>query len=293
MTEPLIFGIPLTLMFLYFVWYSLLGWTMESTYCSVLQKHWINRGFLHLPLCPIYGVGVLIMVNFFSPFTGNPFLFYIMATLVMSAWEYFVGWLLEATTHMKYWDYSHRRFNLKGRICLGNCLWWGIASYLVIFWIHPATERLFIRLPVPVRQILALALAAAVLADTVITIRQLALFSKALSKAEAARIQLELGKKELQQQMDAKRSELQQNLAEKRGEFQSVLESTAEKARQSLDLAKLEASQNKLLAEAMQRSRRFLKHYTSMSSRRYPGLLSELRHKAGDLLKKKHNKSES
>ena len=60
MSEPLIFGVPLTQMFLYFVWYSFLGWCMESTYCSIMEKHLINRGFLHLPLCPIYGAGVLL-----------------------------------------------------------------------------------------------------------------------------------------------------------------------------------------------------------------------------------------
>ena len=159
MPEPSLFGVPLTLMFLYFIWYSLLGWCMESTYCSIRRHRLINRGFLHLPLCPIYGVGVLIMVNFFTPFTSSPLLFYIMATLVMSAWEYFVGWLLETTTHMKYWDYSDRRFNLKGRICLGNSIWWGVASYLVIYWVHPATEQLFSHLSIPARQILAVILA--------------------------------------------------------------------------------------------------------------------------------------
>lgn len=286
MTEPLLFGIPLTLMFLYFVWYSLLGWTMESVYCSVLQRRWINRGFLHLPLCPIYGVGVLIMVNFFSPFTGNPLLFYVMATVVMSAWEYLVGWLLEVTTHMKYWDYSNRKFNLKGRICLVNCLWWGVAAYLAIFWIHPATEQLFAAIPVPVRQIAALALCAAVLADTAVTIRQLALFRQALSRAEAARVQLELGKKAFQQQLESKRSELQQSLAEKRSELHASLESTADKARQNLELARLEASRNKLLAEAARRSSRFVKHYATMSSRHYPGLLIEIRRKVGERLKK-------
>ena len=29
-----------------------------------------------------------------------------------------MAWLLETTTHVKYWDYSNFRFNLKGRICL-------------------------------------------------------------------------------------------------------------------------------------------------------------------------------
>ena len=294
MSEPLIFGIPLTQMFLYFIWYSFLGWCMESTYCSIMEKHLINRGFLHLPLCPIYGVGVLIMVNFFTPFTGNPLLFYVMATVVMSAWEYFVGWLLEVTTHMKYWDYSHRRFNLKGRICLGNCLWWGVASYFVIYWIHPATIRLLSMLPVLARQITAYVLAAAVIADTVITIRDLALISKALAKAEEARVQLELGKKELQEQLDArkdalaqsleaKKENLQQNLEARKDDLQESLENKAERAKARL--AALEERRSQMLATADKHSRRFVRHYRTLSSRRYSGTLAELRRRAAERLK--------
>lgn len=296
MSEPLIFGVPLTQMFLYFVWYSFLGWCMESTYCSIMEKHLINRGFLHLPLCPIYGAGVLIMVNLFTPFTGNPLLFYVMATVVMSAWEYFVGWLLEVTTHMKYWDYSHRRFNLKGRICLGNCLWWGVASYFVIYWIHPATIRLLGTLPVLARQITAYVLAAAVIADTVITIRDLALISKALAKAEEARVQLELGKKELQEQLDArkdalaqsleaKKENLQQSLEAKKDDLQESLENRAERAKARL--AALEERRSQMLAAADKHSRRFVRHYRTLSSRRYSGTLAELRRRAAERIKER------
>lgn len=286
MNEPLLFGIPITQMFLYFCWYSLLGWMMESTYCSVMEKHWINRGFLHLPLCPIYGVGVLIMINFFAPFTENPLLFYIMATVVMSAWEYLVGWLLEVTTHIKYWDYSHKKFNLKGRICLSNCLWWGIASYLVIFWLHPATERLLDHIPTLPRQVIGVALAVVVLGDTAITIRQLALFSKAMAKAEEARVQLELGKKELQQQLAVRKEELEQSLAEKRSELQSK----ADKAKQAIDMSGLETLKEKTVGEAMRRSGRFLKHYSHLSSRSYSGALTELRRRGTEKLKEKITK---
>ncbi len=294
MSEPLIFGVPLTQMFLYFVWYSFLGWCMESTYCSIMEKHLINRGFLHLPLCPIYGAGVLIMVNFFTPFTGNPLLFYVMATVVMSAWEYFVGWLLEVTTHMKYWDYSHRRFNLKGRICLGNCLWWGVASYFVIYWIHPATIRLLGTLPVLARQITAYVLAAAVIADTVITIRDLALISKALAKAEEARVQLELGKKELQEQLDARKDALAQSLEAKKENLQQSLEARKDDLQESLEnkaerakarLAVLEERRSQMLATADKHSRRFVRHYRTLSSRRYSGTLAELRRRAAERLK--------
>ena len=296
MSEPLIFGVPLTQMFLYFVWYSFLGWCMESTYCSIMEKHLINRGFLHLPLCPIYGAGVLIMVNFFTPFTGNPLLFYVMATVVMSAWEYFVGWLLEVTTHMKYWDYSHRRFNLKGRICLGNCLWWGVASYFVIYWIHQATIRLLGTLPVLARQITAYVLAAAVIADTVITIRDLALISKALAKAEDARVQLELGKKELQEQLDARKDALAQSLEAKKENLRQSLETRKDDLQESLEnraerakarLAALEERRSQMLAAADKHSRRFVRHYRTLSSRRYSGTLAELRRRAAERIKER------
>ncbi len=115
MSEPILFGLPVTTVFLFFIIYSFIGWAMETLYCSVLEKRFVARGFLLGPICPIYGAGALLMVFFFSRFTYSLLLFYTVATVVMSAWEYFVGWLLEATTHMKYWDYSRHRFNLSGR----------------------------------------------------------------------------------------------------------------------------------------------------------------------------------
>lgn len=120
-----VLGVPLPLLFLYFLWYSLLGWIMETIYCSIKERRFVFRGFLKGPICPIYGFGVLMMVLVLSRFTQNVFLFYLVATVTMSAWEYFVGWLLEKTTHMKYWDYSDHRFNLEGRICLNTSLFWG------------------------------------------------------------------------------------------------------------------------------------------------------------------------
>lgn len=286
MQFPLIYT-PISLTFLYFVWYSFLGWCMESTYCSIHEKRLINRGFLHLPLCPIYGVGVLIMVNFFTPFVDNIPLFYIMATVVMSAWEYFVGWLLEVTTHVKYWDYSHRRFNMKGRICLGNSLYWGLAAYLAIFFIHPATAHLFARLPTLPRQILALVLAVMMMVDTIITIRDLALLSSALTKVENIRVQLELGKMELQQHIEDHIEERKASI----GQSISDLQSAGGRARETINQAaqdrarsaqeKVRAAQEKLrakhMAELARHSARFIKHYSAMSIHHNPALLKDLR----------------
>lgn len=201
MTEPLLFGLPISVAFLYFITYSVLGWCMETAYCSILEKRFVPRGFLYGPLCPIYGVGVLMMICWFQPLMDRPVVFYLTATVCMSAWEYFVGWFLEATTHIKYWDYSMYKFNLKGRICLWVCLMWGVLSFLVLYFIHPwVAAKLSVIAPVP-RYFLDGVFVGLLLADAGATIYQLARTSQMLSRLQQAgdelRVQVKLGTAEL------------------------------------------------------------------------------------------------
>ena len=110
----------------YFIIYSFIGWVLESTYKSVLQKKWVNSGFLHGPICPIYGYGAMIMYLSLRNLTNNIFILFWFGLIVLSAFEYVVGWLLEITFKTKYWDYSRKMFNIHGRVCLQNSLYWGI-----------------------------------------------------------------------------------------------------------------------------------------------------------------------
>lgn len=41
--------------FLWFLFYSFVGWMYESILVSCQQHRLVNRGFLNGPLCPIYG----------------------------------------------------------------------------------------------------------------------------------------------------------------------------------------------------------------------------------------------
>lgn len=207
-----ILGHSIQELFLYFLFYSFLGWFMETCYCSLHERRLVPRGFLYGPICPIYGCGVLLMILFFTPLKGNLLLFYVVAVIVMTSWEYFVAWLLEVTTHVKYWDYSNSRFNLKGRVCLWVALVWGVLSYVVIFWIHPAVERLYLRIPLWLVNSLCWVLGALLLADLVLTIRQLALVSRLMksvtSAGEALQLQLALGRAELADKLDEQADEL-------------------------------------------------------------------------------------
>ncbi len=216
MSEPLFFGLPLSLAFLYFITYSVLGWCMETVYCSVLEKRLVSRGFLFGPMCPIYGVGVLMMICWFQPLLDRPVLFYVTATVCMSAWEYLVGWFLETTTHIKYWDYSMYRFNLHGRICLWVCLMWGLLSFLVLYFIHPFISGWLDRIPTIPRYVLDGFLLGFLTADAIATVYQLVRTSQLLGKLQQAgeelQLQMALGKAELTDRLSEARDTLADQL---------------------------------------------------------------------------------
>ena len=46
----------------FFYVYCFLGWIFESTYVSLKQKRLVNRGFLRLPMLPLYGSGAVMML---------------------------------------------------------------------------------------------------------------------------------------------------------------------------------------------------------------------------------------
>ena len=264
MEVPTLMGQPIPLLFLYFIFYSFCGWLWETCYCSIKERHYVPRGFLYGPVCPIYGVGFLLMVLFFAPFKDNLVVFYFVAVIVMTAWEYFVGWFLETTTHIKYWDYSDRRFNIKGRVCLEVSLFWGVMSYVAVFLIHPPVARLFARMPDWLQYTACGACLSLLLVDTVTTIRKLALVTKAMDRLQTAGDELRL-------QMALARADLGDNLEivgeELRARLDDVRENLSPSNAQRLD--RLMADYDQLLERAERMSRRFRNRYRHMTSRRY------------------------
>lgn len=128
-------------MLLYIIIYSVLGWILESVYKTFLERKLVNSGFLKGPVCPIYGFGALIMLLTLNNFKENTILLFIVSFFVLSVWEYFVGLFLEKVFKTKYWDYSHLKFNIQGRVCLKNSIYWGVLGVLFIKLIHPFIEN--------------------------------------------------------------------------------------------------------------------------------------------------------
>ena len=129
-----------------FIIYSFAGWLLESTYRSIEEKKLINSGFLYGPCCPIYSFGALFILLLFEGVKNLSYLF-ILGFIVLTAWEYLVGVILEKIFHTKYWDYSSEKININGRICLKNSIFWGILTVIFILIIHPNVVRFIYKIP--------------------------------------------------------------------------------------------------------------------------------------------------
>lgn len=168
-------------LFALFIVYSVVGWVCEVVYCSILERRFVNRGFLYGPLCPVYGFGALLVLYLLEPFAGNVPLLFAMAVLVTSALEYATGLFLETAFGTTWWDYSSYRFNLHGRICLLNSLLFGAMSVVGVRFLHPHAMMAVSSLSPNVLDALAVAVAAVLFVDLGLTLRSLSGFSSWLS----------------------------------------------------------------------------------------------------------------
>ena len=98
---------------------------------------------------------------------------FLAGMMVTTVLEYLTSVLLEKLFHMRWWDYSHFKFQINGRVCLLNSILFGILSVFMLRVLHPRVEELVGMLPVALLPWVSLAVAAVFLADTAVTVRPL------------------------------------------------------------------------------------------------------------------------
>ncbi|MBQ2938128.1 MAG: putative ABC transporter permease [Clostridia bacterium] len=128
----IIFGIDIRVYFLLFLLYSFFGWLMEVI-CKLIQyKKFIDRGFLIGPYCPIYGTGAVLITILLKKYTNDPITLFIMVILVCGILEYLTSYLMEKIFHARWWDYSQKKFNINGRVCLDTIIPFGLLGMFII-----------------------------------------------------------------------------------------------------------------------------------------------------------------
>lgn len=153
-----------------FYCYSILGWLVECIDCTIENKKIVcNRGFLIGPYCPIYGCGALYMYFFLNRYYNDPITLFIMAVVGTSIIEYITSFLMEKIFKARWWDYSHMKFNLEGRICLRNSLSFGILGILFVYVVNPVFLSAIKKIPAIVLIIISIILFISFLIDSILT----------------------------------------------------------------------------------------------------------------------------
>ena len=156
--------------FFWFLIYSFLGWLYESILCSVQEKKIINRGFLNGPYCPIYGTGSMLFLLILGH-ENNPLLLFIFGALIACALEYATSFAMEKLFHSRWWDYSDKKFNFQGRICLVGAIVFGLFAVALILLIHPFLTSLTEKIPPLILIIFTSVMLCAFISDILITIK--------------------------------------------------------------------------------------------------------------------------
>ena len=126
---------------LFFI-FAMFGWVWELFFYYVQQGKIINRGVLHGPWLPIYGVGGLIVLVFLFMLRRKPVLHLVATVVLCGIVEYFGGWALEAIFDKKWWDYSGYFLNINGRVCAEGLFVFCVALMAFIYVLAPLLDNL-------------------------------------------------------------------------------------------------------------------------------------------------------
>lgn len=159
----------LEILFLLFIIYSFLGWLMEEILVSIKEKKIVDRGFLIGPICPIYGCGALLITIVLANYHNDIPVLFILATVLGAVLEYFTSYIMEKLFKVRWWDYSHDKYNLNGRICLKTSICFGILGVLMIHFFNPFFTSLLSLISNTILQIIAIILAILLVVDTILS----------------------------------------------------------------------------------------------------------------------------
>ena len=168
--------------FLLFMIYSFIGWIMEVIVCWFPTKKFVNRGFLIGPYCPIYGYGCLLIIILLKNSINDPIALFLKAIVICSLLEYFTSLFMEKLFHARWWDYSNKKFNINGRICLETMIPFGILACLVMYILNPFFESLLNLMPSIILHIVSIILFIIYIVDNIISFKIISNISKTVKQ---------------------------------------------------------------------------------------------------------------
>lgn len=135
-------------MLLWYFWiYSFLGYLLEKVFAKATHAELQGRKcFLLLPLCPVYGLGMLAVLAL-PPVCKEGIWLVVYGGLAATMVEYAVHWVYDRFLHVQFWNYAQMPGNLHDRVCLPFTIAWGVLTALAVWWVQPGVTALADRVP--------------------------------------------------------------------------------------------------------------------------------------------------
>jgi len=303
-------GLSLYQMFLMFCFWSFIGWCIEVIDMTYETGEYQNRGFLNMPICPIEGLGVIMVTVFFRPISDTIVPLFVASTILCTAFELFVGWGMEKLFNARWWDYSNMKFNYKGYICLRNSIFFGAGCVIVVRYIQPMVLKAINAIPVKLGMGIVIIMSVLILLDTIASLMAVKkLHNKIKRLDELSRMLLSVSvktgmklasgtlrvKSNVDKIIDAKDNvvekmlDVKDNVVEKVtdakdnvvGKVTGVKDNVVERVQDmnEYNLEKLKSEYERLISERDEATERLLRAFPKLNFHRYPESLQLLRDK--------------
>lgn len=142
---------------------------MEVLLEFIKTKRFINRGFLIGPYCPIYGVGAILMTFVLEKYKSDILISFLLAMILCGILEYITSYLMEKLFNARWWEYSHHKFNINGRVSLPILTLFGIGGCFVIYIFNPFFLNYLVTVPNVFMHISSAILVLAIIVDTIVS----------------------------------------------------------------------------------------------------------------------------
>lgn len=157
--------------FLLFMIYSVAGWIMEVTCKSFEAKKFINRGFMIGPYCPIYGWGAIFITILLKRYISDWIVLFFMSMITCGVLEYLTSYVMEKLFHARWWDYSRRKYNINGRICLETLVPFGLLGLTIMYITNPIILNGLQNIPDNILNVIAIVLFVIFTIDGIVSLK--------------------------------------------------------------------------------------------------------------------------
>ena len=162
---------------------SFLGWVLETASAALSRRKFTNRGIVNAPFCIIYGVALTVITVFCQELQG--FWLFAECMILATVIEWVAGHMIERMYHERWWDYSNRKWNLDGYICLSASVLWGALGAVMMRWGNPLLEDIYHLLPYTIGRIVLWVLVGVLALDMAATLIILSGRSRRMEQWEA------------------------------------------------------------------------------------------------------------